>query len=104
MVVNPVPSSAAGRMAERIRTAAVAAAAQSAALTRLRRLHTAWLRLAWPERRLKGGAVLAVAALVHLVLIGRPHGWPEFIIPLTALVIGLFAMASSVLRPLMPSA
>lgn len=96
-VVNGMRSSAAWRIAERVRAAAVAATAQSAVLTALRRRSGAWLQLPWPERRLKGGALLAVAAVVHMVLIWPAHGWTEFILPLTVLLIATIAMASAAL-------
>ena len=99
IVVNGMRASAAWRIAERVRTAAVAAAAQSAMLMELRRRSGSWSQLPWRERRLKGGALLAVAAVVHLLMIWPALGWTELILPLTVLLIAAIAMASAALGP-----
>lgn len=99
MAVNPNPSSMAGRMAERIRAAALSAAAQSTVVQHVHGVYATWRHLPWHERRLKGGAILVTAMIIHvLLLIRRAHGWTEFLIPVTILVIGFVAMASSLLR------
>lgn len=92
---NMRASSRAVRISERIRVAVVTAAEQSVAISSLRRFCRHWEHQPWPQRRAEGGAIVAVAAIVHLLLIGGTAAWTLLIVPMTALVIGLLAMASA---------
>ena len=96
---SALASSRVWRSADGARAATVAAVAHSAAVARGRLVWQSWQRLPWPERRRKIGSLLIVAAAVHMLLLGRAaHGWPEFIIPVTVVVIGVLALATSPTR------